>query len=71
MSKLATIDTFEIIFSANFKKQYKKIVKQSKKVDKLFQVIDELAESVIWSRSYYYLQQEVIVNCLNKYKKCI
>ena len=44
MSKLATIDTYEIIFSTNFKNQYKKIVKQSKKVDKLFQVIDELSK---------------------------
>lgn len=52
MSKIATIDQYEVVFSTNFKKQYKRVIKQSKNIDKLFTVIDELAKGKILNSKY-------------------
>ena len=49
MSKTATIDQYEVVFSTNFKRQYKRIKKQSKNMDKLFEVIDKLAKGKVLS----------------------
>ncbi len=44
MSKLATIEKYEVIFSTKFKRQYKKIKRQNKDLDELFNVIDILSK---------------------------
>lgn len=64
MSKTTTIDQYEVVFSTNFKKQYKRVIKQSKNIDKLFTIIDELAKGKILHPKY---KDHSLIN--NKYYK--